>query len=126
MKFIKHGAGIPPAAGSYSPGVIVGNTFYLSGQIALLEDGTLLQGDAAEQTTLVMKNIAAVLKAGGTSFSNVAMVQILLADVNDFKKVDVAYASALPEGHFPARVTYQAGALPLNALVEIQVIAVLF
>jgi 2-iminobutanoate/2-iminopropanoate deaminase len=124
LQFIREGKGIPAPVGAYSPAVMAGDTCYLSGQIALLEDGTLSSADAAGQTKVVMGNIGAILAAAGLGFDRVVLAQILLGDVADFGAVNAAYAECLPEGHRPARVTYQAGALPLGAKVEIQVIAV--
>ncbi|MFF4253940.1 RidA family protein [Streptomyces sp. NPDC001663] len=121
---VTHGPGIPPAAGPYSPAVVVGDTCYLSGQIALDPAGALVGEDAAAQTVQVMSNIGAVLDAAGFRFEDLVLVTILLADIADFASVNDAYAAALPERVRPARVTYQAGALPLGALVEIQTTAV--
>lgn len=124
FKYIREGKGIPPAAGAYSPAIVAGDTCFVSGQIALLPTGQLAGGDAAEQTKIAMANIIAILDAADLGLENVVMVQILLADVRDFPAVNQVYASMLPHGHFPARVTSQAGALPLGALVEIQVTAI--
>jgi 2-iminobutanoate/2-iminopropanoate deaminase len=124
FRYIKGGEGIAPAVGAYSPAVIAGETCYLSGQIALRADGTLAAGDAASQTKVVMQNISAILAAADLSLKDVVLVQILLANIADFSAVNAAYAECLPDDHRPARVTYQAGALPLGAGVEIQTIAV--
>jgi len=122
--YVQSGPGIPPAAGPYSPAVVAGNACYLSGQIALNDTGSLVGENAADQTTAIMHNITAVLDAAGFALEDLVLVTILLADIADFATVNAAYAEALPDGPRPARVTYQAGALPLGALVEIQTTAV--
>lgn len=121
---VTQGPGIPPAAGPYSPAVVAGDTCYVSGQIALDQVGSLVGDDAAGQTAQVMSNIDAVLSAAGFGFEDLALVTLLLTDVTDFASVNKVYAAALPEQVRPARVTYQVGALPLGALVEIQATAV--
>uniref|UniRef100_A0A7N0V8K4 Translation initiation inhibitor n=1 Tax=Kalanchoe fedtschenkoi TaxID=63787 RepID=A0A7N0V8K4_KALFE len=63
-----------------------------------------------------------ILKAGGASYSSVVKTTIMLADLNDFKKVNEIYAKYFP-GEAPARATYQVAALPLNAKIEIECIA---
>jgi 2-iminobutanoate/2-iminopropanoate deaminase len=123
-RVILEGPGIPPAAGPYSPAVVAGDTCYVSGQIALNTAGELSGDGVAEQTAQVMRNIGAVLTAAGFEYADLALVTILLADVADFAIVNEVYGSALPEGVRPARVTYQVGALPLGALIEIQATAV--
>ncbi|MFJ9565068.1 Rid family hydrolase [Streptomyces fuscichromogenes] len=110
--------------GPYSPAMVAGDTCYASGQIALDQTGSLVGDDAAGQTVQIMSNIGAVLSAAGFRFEDLVLATILLADIADFASVNGAYAAALPEGVRPARVTYQAGALPLGALVEIQATAV--
>lgn len=117
------GPGIPPPAGPYSPAVVAGDTCYISGQVALDEQGVLLDGDAAAQTAVVMRNVANVARAAGFALSDLVLVTILLADIADFAVVNDAYAAALPGGARPARMTFQAGALPLGAAVEIQAVA---
>lgn len=123
-RLITEGPGVPPAAGAYSPGVVAGETLYVSGQIALDAEGTLRSGTPAEEAELAMGNVLAVLTAAGFAPTDLVLVQILLADVAAFAAVDGAYAALLPAGHRPARMTFQAGALPLGAQVEIQAVAV--
>lgn len=121
---ITEGPGVAPAAGPYSPGVVAGDTLYVSGQIAMAADGTLRAGTPAEEALRAMSNVLAVVAAAGFAPTDLVFVQILLADVAAFADVNGAYATLLPDGHRPARMTYQAGALPLGAQVEIQATAV--
>ena len=113
----------PAAIGPYSQAVRAGGFVFLSGQIPLdPATGEMITGDIEGQTRQVMKNLEAVLTAAGTSFDKVVRATIYLTDLGDFAKVNAAY-----EEHFdkdpPARSTVAVSALPMNAMVEIEVIA---
>lgn len=114
----------PKAVGPYSPAVQVGNMFFLSGQVGLNPDsGTLAGGDVTSQTKQVLANIQAVLSSLGLSLNSVAKSTIFLTDMKDFQTVNALYGAAFGT-HKPARSTIQVSALPLGAVVEIEVIAV--
>ncbi|OJU81078.1 MAG: hypothetical protein BGO11_09550 [Solirubrobacterales bacterium 70-9] len=120
-EFITEGPGVPPAAGPYSAGVVSGDLCFLSGQIALDPDGAGLVGaTTAEQIRQALRNLFAVAAAGGFAANEVVLINVLLTDVGDFPVVNDAYAAELPDGHRPARMTFQAAALPLGAKVEVQ------
>lgn len=117
--------GAPEAIGPYSQAVRFGNLLFCSGQIPLdPATGELVTGDIATQTHRVFANLKAVLVAAGAGFDAVARTTVYLADMADFAAMNQVYA-----GYFthpaPARSTIQAAALPKNARVEIDVIAVL-
>jgi 2-iminobutanoate/2-iminopropanoate deaminase len=116
--------GAPAAVGPYSPAVRVGNTVYLSGQVGLNPETSQLVGsDIEAQTEQVLKNLKAVLAGVGLSFKNVVKTVIFLTDLSNFQTVNKIYGERL-EGHKPARSTIQVSALPLGAIVEIEMIAV--
>jgi 2-iminobutanoate/2-iminopropanoate deaminase len=116
--------GAPKAVGPYSPAVKVGNTYYLSGQVGLNpESGKLVEGGITPQTEQVLKNIGTVLSSLGLSLNNVAKTTIFLTDMGNFQTVNSVYGGAFGN-HKPARSTIQVSALPLGALVEIEVIAI--
>jgi 2-iminobutanoate/2-iminopropanoate deaminase len=117
--------GAPRAIGPYSQAICAGNFLFTSGQVALdPSSGEMVgQGDVEAQTRLAMKNLYAVLSAGGFQFSDIVKTTIFLADMNDFGRVNTVYESAL-EGHRPARSTVEVARLPKDALVEIDAIAV--
>ena len=97
---------------------------FLSGQIPL--DPVTMEmvpGDVVAQTEQVMKNLEAVLKAGGLTFANVVRCTIFLTNLGDFGKVNEVYARAFPSNP-PARATVQVAALPRGSQVEIDAIAV--
>jgi 2-iminobutanoate/2-iminopropanoate deaminase len=114
----------PKAVGPYSQAVAVGNLLFCSGQIPLDPvTGQLLQGDVTEQTTLVLENLSAVLRANGMSFANVAKTTVFLTDLGDFAAMNDVYALYFPSNQ-PARSTIQVAALPKGARVEIEATAV--
>jgi 2-iminobutanoate/2-iminopropanoate deaminase len=113
----------PAAIGPYSQAIRAGDLLFLSGQIPLdPATGQLVEGDVAAQTRRVMENLAAVLKAAGLTFANVARTTIYLADLSDFAKVNEVYGSFVQEP-FPARATVQVARLPRDARVEIDAVA---
>lgn len=118
----------PAAVGNYNQAIVVsgGRTLYASGQIGLVPGKPELgiPGDVAQQTEQVMRNLAAVLRAGGMGFANVVRATIYLADIADFTTVDAIYGRHFEPGTHPARATVQAAALPKGARVEIDVVAV--
>jgi 2-iminobutanoate/2-iminopropanoate deaminase len=112
----------PAPVGPYSQAVKVGNTLYCSGQIPLNPaDGSIPEGIEA-QTRQVLKNLEAVLTAGGADFSTVVKTTVFLKDMNDFPAMNAVYAEAFT-GAPPARSTVQVARLPKDVLVEIDAIA---
>lgn len=117
--------GAPEAIGPYSQAVRIGNLLFCSGQIPLdPATGELVTGDIAAQTHRVFANLKAVLDAAGAGFDAVARTTVYLADMADFGVMNQVYAQYFTHPA-PARSTIQAAALPKNARVEIDVIAVL-
>ena len=70
----------------------MGDLLFTSGQIPLRPDGTLLEGDVRAQTEQVLKNLQAVLEAGGSSLGSVVKCTCFLADMNDFTAMNEVYA----------------------------------
>ena len=113
----------PKAIGPYSQGVIANGFLYTAGQVALdPATGNLVPGDVKAQTARVMENLQAVLKAAGTSFSKVVKTTVFLASMDDFAAMNEVYAHAFGD-HKPARSTVAVKTLPKNALVEIDIVA---
>lgn len=114
----------PAPIGPYSQGVRFGNTYYFSGQIALVpQTGAFVSDtDVKLQTQQVMKNIQALLTESGLSFDNVVKTSIFLKSMNDFPLVNEEYAKYFKDGIYPARETVEVSRLPKDALVEISVI----
>jgi 2-iminobutanoate/2-iminopropanoate deaminase len=123
-KEIIHSDNAPAAVGPYSQAVkIGGNLIYTAGQVAL-DPATmkLVAGGVEAQTHQVLKNLQAVLTAAGSNLANVIKTTVFLADINDYKAVIGVYAQYFTESP-PARSAVQVAALPLGALVEIEVVA---
>ena len=116
----------PAAIGPYSQAVRVGEMLFASGQIPIdPKTGNLVPGGVAEQTTQVMENIKAVLAKAGIDMVHVVKTTVFLKDMKDFAAMNAVYGKYLAsEGVVaPARSTIQVAALPKDALVEIEVIA---
>lgn len=122
MKAI-HTSNAPAAIGPYSQAIEVGNFVYTSGQTPLRPDGTLVDGTITEQTEQVFQNLAAVLDAAGLNFNNVVKVNVYLTSMEYFAEMNQVYAKMFPE-HKPARTTVAVAGLPVNAKVEIEMVAV--
>jgi len=120
---IIHSDDAPKAVGPYSQAVLSGGVLYASGQIGLdPQAGKLVAGDVESQALQITKNLSAVLAAAGASLSDIVKVNIFLTDMADFPLVNAIYASWLGE-HRPARATVAVAALPLGAVVEMDLIA---
>ncbi|WP_226671269.1 2-iminobutanoate/2-iminopropanoate deaminase [Metabacillus litoralis] len=114
----------PAAIGPYSQGIIVNNLFYSSGQIPLTAEGEMVTGDISEQTHQVFKNLQAVLKEAGASLETVVKATVFLDDMNTFAAFNEVYGQYFAN-HKPARSCVEVARLPKDALVEIEVIALI-
>jgi 2-iminobutanoate/2-iminopropanoate deaminase len=113
----------PAAIGPYSQAVIAGGFVFVSGQIPIdPATGEFVPGGVAEQTEQVMRNLASILSAAGSSIMDVVKTTVFLADMGDFAAMNEVYGRYFPEDP-PARATVQAARLPRDARVEIEVVA---
>ena len=113
----------PAAIGPYSQAISWGDLVFVSGQIPIDPvTGQVVEGDVAVQTERVLLNLAAILEAAGTNLGQVLKTTVYLRDLNDFGKMNEAYARFLPQQP-PARATVQVARLPRDVDVEIEVIA---
>lgn len=120
MKLI---AGNANKKGHYSPGVLVGNILYISGQLPMdPETGQLVAGGIEAQTKAALGNVERVLTTAGLSKETVALCRVYIPDVGLWDAVNEVYAAFFGE-HKPARVMVPTGALHHGALVEIEAIA---
>lgn len=114
----------PGAIGPYSQASVADGLVYTAGQIALdPATGEIVDGGVEAQTTRVLENLAAILKAAGSSLTQVVKTTVYLVDMNDFPAMNEVYARAFGE-HRPARATVAVSALPKGVRVEIDAIAV--
>ncbi len=115
----------PGAIGPYSQGLRAGDFLFLSGQIPLdPATGQIVAGGIVEQTHQVLKNLGAVLTAGGASYGQVTKTTVYLQDMADFAAMNEVYGTYFSQPA-PARATIQAAALPRGVKVEIDVVAYL-
>jgi len=118
-----HSDHAPKAVGPYSQAVVSADVLYASGQIGLdPQAGKLVADDVQSQAVQVTKNLSAVLEEAGASLSDILKVNIFLTDMADFPLVNEIYAAWLGE-HRPARATVAVAALPLGAVVEMDLVA---
>ena len=113
----------PAALGPYSQAVDTGSTVYCSGQLGVDPATGNLAGGVQAQTHQALKKLQAVLNEAGLSLDNVVKTTVFVQDLADFGTVNEIYGTYF-HGGFPARSCVQIAALPKNALVEIECIAV--
>jgi 2-iminobutanoate/2-iminopropanoate deaminase len=117
--------GAPPV-GPYSPAIGVegdGNLLFLSGQIALDPQGTVVGESAADQARQALRNMRSLLGAAGAQMDNVVKTTIFLVDMADFAAVNEVYAEFFT-APFPARSTVAVSALPKGVRFEIEAVCV--
>ncbi|MBS7786806.1 RidA family protein [Flavobacterium sp. CYK-55] len=115
----------PAPIGPYNQAVLIGNTLYTSGQIALHpQTGELILDDIETETRQVMENMKAVLAAADMTFENVVKTSIFIMNMGDFARINSVYGSYFDEKTAPARETVQVACLPKNVNVEISMVAI--
>ena len=113
----------PQAQGPYSAAISWGGLLFVSGMGPVDPDtGDVVRGDVLEQMKVAMENIRLVLEAGGSGLDRVLKVTVYLDDMADFPRMNAHYRTYFGPV-FPARTTIQAARLPLDILIEIEVIA---
>ena len=122
MKLINDASDAPAAIGPYSQAARTGNLLFCSGQIPIdPATGKIEAATVEEQAGQVFANIRALLASQGANLSQVVKATVFLKEMSDFPKINPLYEAAFA-GHKPARSTVQVAGLPLNALIEIEVI----
>jgi 2-iminobutanoate/2-iminopropanoate deaminase len=115
--------GAPAAIGPYSQAVRAGGFLFCSGQIPLdPSTGKIVEGGIEIQAERVLKNLEAVLTAGGATMRSVVKTTVYLVDLGDFPAMNAVYGKFFPEDP-PARATVQVAKLPAGAQVEIDAVA---
>jgi 2-iminobutanoate/2-iminopropanoate deaminase len=115
----------PAPIGPYNQAVLVGNTLYTSGQIALNPATMeLVLDDIETETKQVMENMKAVLTAADMTFDHVVKTTIFIMNMGDFARINAVYSQYFDEAVAPARETVQVAGLPKGVNVEISMIAV--
>jgi 2-iminobutanoate/2-iminopropanoate deaminase len=125
MKKIITTPNAPAPIGPYSQAVLVGNTLYTSGQIAINpKTNALVLDDIKTETKQVMENLKAILSAANMDFNNVIKSTIFISNMDDFASINNIYGSYFDDTNAPARETVQVARLPKDVNVEISVISV--
>jgi 2-iminobutanoate/2-iminopropanoate deaminase len=115
----------PKPIGPYSQAIKANGFLFVSGQVALdPKTGEFVGTEIHQQTERVLENLKEILEASGVPLTHTVKTTVFLKDMNDFAAMNEIYARYFPTAP-PARSTVQAARLPKDALVEIEVIAVL-
>ena len=114
----------PAAVGPYSQAVRLDSLVYTAGQIAIDPAvGKLIDGDVEAQTHQVLKNLKAILEAGGSSLEKVLKATVFVKDMNLFGRINVVYGEYFNPEFAPARELVQVSELPKFVNIEISAIA---
>lgn len=114
----------PAAIGPYSHGTKCGNFIFTSGQCPFYPGTGEVERDVKKATALALKNVLAVVEAGGGKLTDIAKVEIFVKDLANFGTINEVYAEFFGE-HKPARYCVQAAALPKDVELEIAATAYL-
>jgi 2-iminobutanoate/2-iminopropanoate deaminase len=125
MKRVIKSANAPAPIGPYSQAILIENTLYISGQIALdANTGELENENIQKETKKVMDNLGSVLNEAGADYSHIVKCSIFVSDLNNFAAINEVYANYFTSD-FPARETVEVSRLPKDVNVEISAIAVI-
>ena len=125
MKKIIYTENAPAPIGPYNQAILIGNTLYTSGQIALNpKTMELVLDDIETETKQVMENMKAVLAAAEMTFENIVKTTIFIMNMEDFSRINDVYGAYFDEATAPARETVQVACLPKNVNIEISMIAI--
>ena len=114
----------PAPIGPYNQAILVGNTLYTSGQIAIDPvTNALVLDSIEEETKLVMENLKAILEAADLTFEHAIKATIFISDMANFARINSVYGSYFDMTTAPARETVQVACLPKNVNVEISLVA---
>jgi len=115
----------PGAIGPYSQAIIAGTMIYTSGQLPIdPETGEMVANDITLQTRMCLKNVKAILEEARSNMDKIVKTTVFLSDMANFVKMNEVYKEFF-SGDFPARSAFQVARLPKDALVEIEVVAIL-
>ena len=122
MKKTVSAAGLPAAIGPYSHAVWAGDFLYCSGQLGVDPKTGALAGDVGTQARQALENVRTLLESQGLKLTDVVKSLVFITDMGNFKAVNEEYAKYFASEP-PARSCVAAAALPMGALVEVEVIA---
>ena len=123
IKRVSSGPGLPVGF-PFSLASEANGILFISGMPALDADGTFMPGTFGEEADRAWANIAAIAAAGGYTADDLLYVQVVLGDIGNYSDVNDWWRKRFPDpARAPARLTYQAGALPFGAKIEFQAVA---
>ncbi|AOR22754.1 RidA family protein [Clostridium taeniosporum] len=124
MKKIISTQNAPEAIGPYSQGIIIDKLVFTSGQLPINPKTKVLETEIRQATKQSIENCKAILENAGSKLENVVKTTVFVRDLNDFSAVNEVYSKYFTQ-NFPARSCVQVAKLPMDAPVEIEVIATL-
>jgi 2-iminobutanoate/2-iminopropanoate deaminase len=122
--FITSGAGVAPTTAPISQAVVAGNYCHVSGQLAVLPDGSFQSGTALEEAKIAFSNLFAALSEAGFIREEIVFVDIAFLDLQDLASITPYYDSLFENGKKPARTIYQATALPYGGKIKVLAVAI--
>lgn len=128
MVTIKHVNMGKPTSSPFSPGIVAGNTLYVSGQVPVDKDGNMPDGIEA-QTAVVLNNLKAIIEKAGGKVENIVRCTVFMTRIAEFKQMNEAYKNFFEANgvkQFPTRSTVEVSKLAVEAaLIEIDCICAL-
>jgi 2-iminobutanoate/2-iminopropanoate deaminase len=123
IKRVSSGPGLPPGF-PFSLASEANGILFISGMPALDAAGKFVPGTFEEEADRAWANIAAIAAAGGCTADDLLYVQVVLGDIGNYTDINDWWRKRFPDpARTPARLTYQAGALPFGAKIEFQAVA---
>jgi len=123
IKRVSSGPGLP-AGFPFSLASEANGILFISGMPALDAAGKFAPGTFEEEADRAWANIAAIAAAAGYTAGELLYVQVLLGDIGNYGDINDWWRKRFPDpARAPARLTYQAGALPFGAKIEFQAVA---
>lgn len=115
----------PGAIGPYSQGIVANGFIFTSGQLPINPATGEMPRSIEEQTRQSLLNVKAILESKNSSLAQVVKTTVFLSDMNNFAAMNAVYAEIFGTGTHPARSAVEVARLPKDALVEIEVVALL-
>ena len=123
MKTILNTEKAPGAIGPYSQGISTGSLIFVSGQLPLDPATGTFPEDITGQTRQSLTNVKNILESAGSGMDKVVKTTVFLSDIANFGAMNEVYGTFFQEGGYPARSAVEVAKLPKDALVEIEVVA---
>jgi 2-iminobutanoate/2-iminopropanoate deaminase len=123
IKRVSSGPGLPEGF-PFSLASEANGILFISGMPALDAAGKFAPGTFEEEADRAWANIAAIAAVGGYSADDLLYVQVVLGDIGNYGDINDWWRKRFPDpARAPARLTFQAGALPFGAKIEFQAVA---